>query len=462
MGYLHLYYDDYLVENNSNPYLIIEQTKQKIKQRALSQMKIPLGSSAEREQEFEEMYGIKPEQFSDKGDMNPDAILDRERWKAVNMDMASFDDAIAAMQDGYENHTEGIDILQEAQKAVNSIDAVLRKGAATAGLTDGAMEEARQWKKTLQQLKWALADGTAEGDIAQQIKNIATHASGALLEIAFPYAFLTASEKGLEGCNSQMLNIGGHTGPRISTTFKEDPQYRIDVQKVRAALKTNSKQSKADSVIHVGEDGVSGTITWAGFQQKNYQDISSIEVMEFNLDGLLNDYDTDFVVNTAGSLGYNHKQDIPMSPSSLNPVFTQGAIDAIWMNLKRSVRLNMAAEGIAGLVTANFTNKVNYYVIRSKKNGGQVRVIGVSTILQKILDDFNSGLDSSMGISFKDDYDTKAWHRERYWIHNVDHFQEGFPSEVKYVRSMNAYPEILQEIRNTKMQITLNFSYYFQ
>ena len=68
----------------------------------------------------------------------------------------------------------------------------------------------------------------------------------------------------------------------------------------------------------------------------------------------------------------------------------------------------MAAEGIAGLMTANFTNRVNYYVIRSKKNGGQVRVIGVSTILQKILDDFNSGLDSSMGISFKDDYDTKA------------------------------------------------------
>ena len=51
--------------------------------------------------------------------------------------------------------------------------------------------------------------------------------------------------------------------------------------------------------------------------------------MEFNLDGLLSDYDTDFVVNTAGSLGYNHKQGIFMSPSSLNPVFTQGAIDAI-------------------------------------------------------------------------------------------------------------------------------------
>lgn len=79
MGYLHLYYDDYLVENNSNPYLVIEQTKQKIKQRALSQMKIPLGSSTEREQEFEEMYGIKSEQFSDKGDMNPEAILDKER-----------------------------------------------------------------------------------------------------------------------------------------------------------------------------------------------------------------------------------------------------------------------------------------------------------------------------------------------------------------------------------------------
>ena len=58
-----------------------------------------------------------------------------------------------------------------------------------------------------------------------------------------------------------MLNIGGHTGPRISTTFKEDPQYKTDVQKVRAALKINSKQSKADSVIHVGEGSVSGTIT---------------------------------------------------------------------------------------------------------------------------------------------------------------------------------------------------------
>ena len=423
-------------------------------------MKIPLGSSIEREQEFEELYQIRPEDFSDKGDIKWEKLLDKERWEAVNADMTSFDDAIAAMRKGYEKQDKEIDILQEAQKAVNSIDAVLRKGALTAGLTDGAMEEARQWKKTLRQLKWALADGTAEGDIAQQIKNIATHVSGALLEIAFPYAFLTANEKGLECCNSQMLNIGGHSGPRVSVTFKEDPQYKADVQKIRAALRTNTKQSKADSVIHVGENSVSGTVSWAGFQQKNYQDVSSIEVMEFNLNGLISDYDTDFVVNTAGGLGYNHQQNIPMMPSSLNPVFTQGAIDSIWMNLKRSVRLNMAAEGIAGFMNANFTNKVNYYVIRSKKNG-KVRIIGVSTILQKILNDFNSELDSSMGISFKDDYDTKAWHRERYWSYNTDNFQEGFPSEVKYVRSMRAYPAILQEINNTKMQITLDFSYYF-
>ena len=462
MGYFYLFYGDYVTDNNINPYDIISEAKQKIKQKALDKIKIKSNESKKVEQEFEHLYNIQPEDFADDGSLNLDSVLNIGKWKEVNSSMINFDNAIREWGNA-------VDVLSEAQEAIKAIDEVLRLGASTGGLADGAMETARTWKKKLQALKWAMNNGTAEGDVHKQIKNIASHVSGALLEIAFTYAFLSGVEKGLSDTSAYMMNIGGSSGPRVSKEYRQDPKIVEDINKLRAELSANKgTQSKADSTLNIHPNGVSGTTTWVGFQQKNYQDITNITVATLELGNTIDVYDTDFLVNTAGGLGYNHKQPIPMNPHYM-PFYQQGEIDIIWKEVIRTLRLSLAADAIAGFTKNNFTNKVNYYVIRSKKSS-KVKIIGVSTILNKIWKDFNKKLDSSLGISTDDDYGTKAGfnfktkegYREKYWKENVENFQEGFPSEVKYIRSMRAYQLILNKIRKTKTSISLDFSYYFQ
>ena len=62
------------------------------------------------------------------------------------------------------------------------------------------------------------------------------------------------------------------------------------------------------------------------------------------------------------------------------------------------MKLLCAVDGIAGYLQSNFTNQVNYYVIR-RKTDAQVNVIGVSRILDKIINALNSNESSAMGIN---------------------------------------------------------------
>jgi hypothetical protein len=70
------------------------------------------------------------------------------------------------------------------------------------------------------------------------------------------------------------------------------------------------------------------------------------------------------------------------------------------------VRLKAAADALASDLNTNFINQPNYYVIRSRISG-EVHVIGVSTILDKISTDLAQGTKNSMGIRF--DYSHESW-----------------------------------------------------
>ena len=476
MSYFYLYYGDYVAENGIDPRKIIDDAKDRIQRKSLDQIKDRGEQSRAVEEEFEKLYGIQPTDFAPDGGLKLNSVVDMKRWQAVNADMSNFDASIsaaaAALRKGIDQWNQRSQTLREAQNAINNIDAVLRKGAATQGLTDGAMAEARKWKKKLQALKADIAvSGDMEGKgLAEKLMRIAGHVSGALLEIAFPYAFLTAAEKGLSETSSIMMNIGGHLGPRVSAIYKQDPKIVEDIKTLRSVLKNeNTKQTKADSVLNIG-DSVSGTTTWVGFQQKNYSDIKNIKVAEIAIRDLATLFgNDDFLINTAGGLGYNHRQnDVYMSPSH-GQTYMQKDIDILWREVMRNFRLAAAADAIAGFVQENFTNQVHYYVIRNKTNGG-ARVIGVSSILNRIWTDFKNGESQSMGFSANNNYEdggslfnflSKAGYREKYWRSNVEEFRFGWPSREKYVRSANAAPKIWEAIQSTKIKIALNFSSYF-
>lgn len=88
----------------------------------------------------------------------------------------------------------------------------------------------------------------------------------------------------------------------------------------------------------------------------------------------------------------------------------------------RNFKLGAAADAIAGFVQSNFTNQVHYYVIRNKRGNG-ARVIGVSSILNRILQDFKNEKTKAMGFSTENNYEdggtlfnflSKTGYREAY------------------------------------------------
>ena len=157
-----------------------------------------------------------------------------------------------------------------------------------------------------------------------------------------------------------------------------------------------------------------------------------------------------------------------MEPSHA-PDYMQKDVDILWREVMRNFKLGAAADAIAGFVQSNFTNQVHYYVIRNKRGNG-ARVIGVSSILNRILQDFKNEKTKTMGFSTENNYEdggtlfnflSRTGYREVYWKSNVEEFRYGWPSREKYVRSAAAAPQIWEAIQSTKMKIALDFSAYF-
>ena len=149
------------------------------------------------------------------------------------------------------------------------------------------------------------------------------YASGYMFEIAFPYSFLVATAYGgqtlLEAINSGqesaaagMLNVGSNDfGVAVEERRKIDSRFEELMKKVTEALNNTSGQAKADAIVSLqsanGQGTVSGTWSYAGFQNKNYQNISSIGLGEraqktLGELGITQFYDENFLVNVAGGL----------------------------------------------------------------------------------------------------------------------------------------------------------------
>ena len=102
----------------------------------------------------------------------------------------------------------------------------------------------------------------------------------------------------------------------------------------------------------------------------------------------------------------------------------------------------------------NVTNRVNYYVIRSK-NSGQIKVIPVSAILEKVLKGYEDENGNKIGVN---DSTNNSSSRENYWGINTSEFSfERTPEE----RSAAAYSQVLNRVLETKVQISINFSSWF-
>ena len=89
LGYLYLFYSDFEAEN-MDPVTMFNNSKQRIKDFATQRLQTEQASSAQVEQTFEYLYGIKPDAFGNI-DIMPD-------YQPVNTALSSLDDAIDEYQ----------------------------------------------------------------------------------------------------------------------------------------------------------------------------------------------------------------------------------------------------------------------------------------------------------------------------------------------------------------------------
>ncbi len=467
-GYLYLFYGDYVGENG-NPYNIITGVKENIKRKALQRFQKAYSSSAEIEQAFEKKYGLKSDEF---GRID---FLSTKTFAEANTSMSNFDAAISELKRLISDGGTVKDMEEEGRRAVQAIDNLLIKGAQLGGLTDGAYNQLKDGLKRLRHvrslIRYTDTRNNQKDEILDALSDIESNVSGYMLEFSTIYGSVGASQYGLEQNHEAMINIGSNTlGSKVFKTYKEDPQMLTDLQKLNAALASNNGiQSKADSIINMhmenGNGSVSTDVTWVGFQEKNYRDISSIPLIKNKMLGeldIFSYYGSDMLVNIAGSFGNNYQKNGIFSKNMMRySNIGQGEIDKIWNEVKNSMKLLVAADAIAGEMNDNFTNKVNYYVIR-RKTDGKVKVIGVSRILDKIATAFMTGENSSLGINWgTNTANTQYTNRSKYWSVNAENFQSKSGSLAGSIRSAGAYQTIWSLIYTTKISISLNFSSFF-
>ncbi len=455
MAYLYLFYEDYIY-GREDPATTIANKKASILQQASSKINIRASGSWVVEHEFEKLYSLTEGEFANAGVIS--------RLETVNKEMHSFDDAIAQLkalisEQGTLNRARDL-----CDTCITGIDNILKMGASTHGLADSAYQEVINFKKQLQSVRASLRHGSlssrtkAERDeILSTIGAVQSNISGYLLEIAWIYAFLGANKLAL----GAMVNIGGHS-TNIGAKYRDDPRMKEDIEKIDRALFSNKVQSKADAVFNLSPNNVSGTTQWVGFQLKNFSDITSIHVGNFTLGQVLSEagYDNDFLVNIVGTLAGNQYQAKNIIPPGKRVhkenLVSQSMVDNLWRDLKNSTKPLAVADTIAGAMNANFTNKVNYYVIRSK-SGNSINVIPVSRLLTAISNAFSSGTDKIFGINAGVYEGTsKAATRSEYWSINVAAYDETDADGSN--RSSKAYSQILNAINQTKVSISINFS----
>lgn len=151
-----------------------------------------------------------------------------------------------------------------------------------------------------------------------------------MLEIAFSYSFLVttlyggqtlleAIKSGQQSAANGVLNVGSKDfGIAVEKQCKIDPDFEALMKVVKEAINHTSGQAKADAIYSLqsanGQGTVSGTWSYAGFQIKNYQNISSVDLGKraqktLGELGITQFYDDNFLVNVAGGLAPTFQND---------------------------------------------------------------------------------------------------------------------------------------------------------
>ena len=463
--YLHLHYVNF--DENGAMANIIAERKNAIKERMKSKLKDVAMTSAAVEEEYERLYNIKEEDFNTQIDIPTD----------VSNLMSDFDYAVRTLKILLDQHKGLVHQRNAFNRAMSDIDAILALGANTGFVTESAINEIKNAKNTIALAKdyfstWAKHD-SAEGKeaITAAVKTLEAGAAGYIFEFAHAYGKAIAKKKADSTIHELFINIGGSA--TLSDTLrregKESPEFQKALNELANAIDSNNgQQPKGDQILMYhevdGQGQVIGETKFVVFQNKNFKEIDRIHVYNttFGQLGIEQEFGTNDIVNIAGGLGSN-AQWIAKTIHNSSSGPTQGEIDAIWRDIRSSMRLLAIADAIAGDINDNITMRPNYYVIR-QKGGGEVRVIGTSRILNKIRTDLNNAaVGASMGIGWNLVGESwKSSTRERYWKFNIGNFVTSKRGEEAGIeRSRLAYPWILQTINAQKISIALNFSEYF-
>jgi hypothetical protein len=144
LGYLHLFYSDY-VGDNGDPISILNAAKQKIKNDALKRFSKTYVDSTMVEQAFEQKYALKPDDF---GAID---ITNFQYFSHANAFMLEFDTAIGELKKIIQEGGTVAKAQKLGQEAILSIDELLKIGARSGGLADGAMSQLKDGIKRLRQ-----------------------------------------------------------------------------------------------------------------------------------------------------------------------------------------------------------------------------------------------------------------------------------------------------------------------
>lgn len=479
MGYLHLWYANF--DPTKDIITKIKDTKDYIRDEALNRMDKAGATSNVIEKEFEKWYRI-PSQTE------LDGQIDTSNFTSTLKDL----DSAAAI---FKNELKKATTLKEKRAIINKniefINDILDKDAKKGFTTEAALQQIKVAQRKMEEALPYFDRGAdhKKGDnlISEAISTMETHTAGYVFELADNLGFLTASKKGLSDVHDLYINIGGSANfANKLRTVKEDPEFEKELNMLADVLESNGDTlSKGDQILFYhtadGQGNIGIETKYAVFQDKNYTNIRNVTVAEKTFAQLRigERFGATNLVNIAAGLGNNatgyakqifqnrkskkieetgvgFKNTMPKHAS-----VSEKELDTAWQKVRESTRLLAISDAIAGDINANFTMRPNYYVIRSRTSG-EVHVVGVSSILNKITTDLRNGLEGSMGIKW--DYSDEKWQtksREFYWMYNIGNFNPGQNPEAAEERSKKAYSMVLDKINSQKVRISLNFSAYF-
>lgn len=450
-GYLHLYYSDYISDNN--PASILAAGKQLIKAKAEARLNTKIKSSKEVERKFEKLYALENQNL-----VNPDV---NQRINAHEPNFQDFDAAIATLQQKVKEGGSVIEAIDLGNRLIEIIDQELRIGADTMGLAESAIYEVEQARQELIAIRTAfttMGNGANAKDVDQSIKDKITglhsNAAGYLLELAWIEAFINANATSL----GQMISIGGKEFNINGLKIKLDPRLEKDYQKLKAIMSKSNVQTGVDAVFNLHPNGVFGKTTWVGFQIKNYQDLSAVEIGNYTIKDFWTEsfYPDEFMVNVAGALTAPYSEYGPYNKWGQLP---QEAYDAssIYLKMINSTKLLAIADLIAGKMRG-LAHKRHYWVVRGKATK-KVNVIGTSFILERIKQNYITD-NKAIGLGFSTGATGLSMNtymdKQQYENINASNFDGD--DNTGWKRSINSFSTIYDKILDTKITVSLNFS----